>query len=136
MIPEFVDTNVFIYAEEAAGGAKREAALALLGRLVEDQCGAVSTQVLAEFYSAATGKLRMNGHDAQYVLERLRDWTLHRPDHGSIMRSLQLHLRYKIQWWDAMIVNSAIELGCSILWTEDLRHGQKIGGVTVRNPFR
>jgi predicted nucleic acid-binding protein len=62
--------------------------------------------------------------------------TLHRPDHADLIRASQLHRRYKISWWDALMVNSALELGCGILWTEDLRHGQRIGSLTVRNPFR
>jgi predicted nucleic acid-binding protein len=46
-----------------------------------------------------------------------------------------LQRKYKIQWWDALILNSAIEMGCSILWTEDFNNGQRYESVTARNPF-
>jgi predicted nucleic acid-binding protein len=43
--------------------------------------------------------------------------------------------RYKMSWWDALVVNSAVELGCGVFWSEDLADGQRYGSVTVRNPF-
>ena len=135
MILEFVDTNVLVYAEDPAAGEKHAGAVRLIGRLALDLSGALSTQVLAEFYSAVTAKLRMSSVEAEEVIRRLSTWTLHRPDHLSILRAIELHRRYKIQWWDALVVNSALELGCSVLWTEDLRHGQRVGSLTVRNPF-
>lgn len=135
MTPEFVDTNIFIYAETPGDAEKHPKAIRLLERLVEERSGALSTQVLTEFYSTGTAKLHMSSQEAEYVIRRLADWKLHRPDHSSVLRAAELHRRYKFQWWDALIVNSALELGCSILWTEDLRHGQRIGGLTVRNPF-
>jgi predicted nucleic acid-binding protein len=92
--------------------------------------------VLAEFYSVATRKLRLDSEVAEEAIVGLSGWALHRPDHADLIRAAHLHRRYKIQWWDALIVNSALELGCSVLWTEDLRHGQRIGALTVRNPFR
>jgi predicted nucleic acid-binding protein len=40
-----------------------------------------------------------------------------------------------MSWWDALVVNSAVELGCSVFWNDDLTDGQRYGSVTVRNPF-
>jgi predicted nucleic acid-binding protein len=57
------------------------------------------------------------------------------PGHADVMRGIELRDRYKISWWDALVVNSANELGCEVLWSEDMNHGQRYGGVTVRNPF-
>jgi predicted nucleic acid-binding protein len=133
--PEFVDTNIFVYAEDGSAGEKHSGSVRLIERLGEEGSGALSTQVLAEFYSAAFHKLHLSSELAEQTMAGLAGWTLHRPDHADLIRAAHLHRRYKIQWWDALIVNSALELGCSILWTEDLRHGQRIGGLTVRNPF-
>jgi predicted nucleic acid-binding protein len=66
--------------------------------------------------------------EAEAVIADLGSWMIHRPGHAD--------RRYKVAWWDAMIVNSAIEAGCSILWSEDLSDGQRYGPGTVRNPFR
>jgi predicted nucleic acid-binding protein len=132
---EFVDTNIFVYAEDPTSGQKHAEAQRLIQRLIQERSGTLSTQVLAEFYLAGISKLRMPSEETAQVIRRLATWTLHRPDHASVLNCVRLHRRYRTSWWDAMIINSAIELGCSILWTEDLRHGQRIGGLTVRNPF-
>jgi predicted nucleic acid-binding protein len=91
--------------------------------------------VLTEFYSAATKKLGMKSQEAEDVIADLRAWTIHRPGHADVLRSIQVQRRYKIAWWDAMILNSAQELGCAVLWSEDLAGRQRYGSVTVRNPF-
>lgn len=131
---EFVDTNVFIYAHDHSAGRKHAVAADLLARLWEQHSGAVSIQVLVEFY-AATIKRGLKVRDAEAVISDLETWTLHRPDHADVIRAIELLRRYKISWWDALVINSANELGCAVLWTEDLNHGQRYGGVTVRNPF-
>ncbi len=77
----------------------------------------------------------MNSQVAEEIVSDLHVWPLHRPTHADIITAIQLHHRYAISWWDALIVNSATELGCRILWSEDLSHGQQYGSVTVRNPF-
>lgn len=136
MSAEFVDTNVFIYAHDGGAAAKHQKSTALLERLFEDGNGAISIQVLAEFYAAATRKLKMSAAEAEGVLQDLAGWTLHRPAHPDLLTASRLHRRHQISWWDALILNSAIELGCTVLWSEDLSDGQKYGGVTVRNPFR
>jgi predicted nucleic acid-binding protein len=136
MSVEFIDTNVLIYAHDGGAGARHERAVDLLARLFEDSSGALSIQVLSEFYAAATKKLAMKSQEAEDVINDLAAWTIHRPGHADLLRAAGLHRRYKIAWWDALIVNSAIELGCSVLWTEDLADGQRYGAVTARNPFR
>jgi predicted nucleic acid-binding protein len=80
----------------------------LIARLFEGGDGAISTQVLAEFYSIATRKLCMKPQVAAEIVSDLRIWTLHRPTHADIMTAigLQQH-RYAISWWDALIVSSA-----------------------------
>jgi len=74
----------------------------------------------------------MTSVEAEHVLVDMAAWVIHRPDHA--VRAAGLQRRYHISWWDA-IVNSAAELGCSVLWTEDLSSGQRYGMVTARNPF-
>lgn len=134
MIVEFVDTNVFIYSLDHSAGRKHAVAADLLTRLFEDQSGAISVQVLVEFYAAAI-KRGLKVREVEAVISDLDTWTLHRPDHADVIQSIELLRRYKISWWDALVINSANQLGCHVLWSEDLNHGQRYGGVTVRNPF-
>jgi predicted nucleic acid-binding protein len=135
MSVEFVDTNILVYAHEGGAGVKHGKAVDLITRLFEQQCGAVSIQVFTEFYVTATEKLGIKSEEAEEVIADLGSWTIHRPAHGDVLRACKLHRQYKVSWWDALIVNSALELGCDVLWSEDLATGQRYGTMAVRNPF-
>ncbi len=78
----------------------------------------------------------MRPREAEDVVTDLGTWTIHYPSHAGTVATIALQRRLKISWWDALIVQSALELGCTRLWTEDLTHGQRIGHLTVLNPFR
>ena len=132
---EFVDTNVLIYAHDGGAGKKHLKSIDLLARLFEEASGALSIQVLSEFYSAATRKLSMKSAEAEAAISDLGGWLIHRPGHTDVLKACRLHRRYNLAWWDAMVLNSAMEVGCSILWTEDLNNGQRYDRVTIRNPF-
>jgi predicted nucleic acid-binding protein len=135
MSVEFVDTNVLVYAHDGGAGKKHERSVQLLNRLFDTGAGALSIQVLTEFYAVATKKLLMTSREAEEVLVDLGGWIIHRPGHADLVSAGRLQRRYKIAWWDALVVNSAIELGSSVLWSEDLAGGQRYGTVRVRNPF-
>ena len=102
---------------------------------MEDGAGAISIQVLAEFYAAATKKLGIASQEAEEILADLGGWIIHRPGHADLLRAVRFQRRCKMSWWDALVVNSAVELGCGVLWSEDLADGQRYGSMTVRNPF-
>ena len=117
MSVEFVDTNVLIYAHDGGAGQKHERSVQLLSRLVEDGAGAISIQVLAEFYSAATRKLGIASQEAAEILADLGGWIIHRPGHADLLRAARFQRRYKMSWRDALVVTSAVESGCSVLWS-------------------
>ncbi len=135
MSVEFVDTNILLYAHTGGAPSKHEKSVSLMSRLAEEATGAVSIQVLSEFYSTATKKMGMKSQEAEAAIADLRTWTIHRPAYEDVIRSAQLQRRYKMAWWDALILNSALELGCSVLWSEDFSDRQRYGSITVRNPF-
>jgi predicted nucleic acid-binding protein len=135
MSVEFVDTNVLLYAHDRSAGAKYTAAAELLSHLAESMCGTLSFQVLAEFYAAGTRKMGMDSEEAEAIIRDFGGWIIHRPEHADLLRAARLQRRYQISWWDALVLNSAVESGCSILWTEDLQSGRNYAGVQVRNPF-
>ena len=136
MSAEFIDTNVLVYAHDEMAGWKQTAAARLLERLDREESGALSIQVLVEFYANATKKLQIKAEMAEDVIGHLTSWAIHSPSPADLLRASQLHRRHQIAWWDALIVTSAMELGCSILWTEDLSDGRRFGALTVRNPFK
>jgi len=135
MSAEFIDTNILVYAHDGGAGAKHRRSVELLRRVMQDGTGALSIQVLVEFYIVATKKLGMRSQEAEAVLADLGTWAIHRPRHADLISAAGLERRHKISWWDALIIHSAAEMGCTVLWTEDLSDGQKFGTVRVRCPF-
>ena len=72
---------------------------------------------------------------ASQIIADLGQWELHSPRVDDLLNAIDLQIRYKISFWDAMIIASARQLGCQVLWSEDLNDGQDYGDVTVKNPF-
>lgn len=137
-IPEFVDTNVLLYAYDRSAGSRHDCAAKLVGGLGTGRRGATSIQVLQEFYVNATRKIA-KPLDHEAALARIRvlsRWLVHVPHPPDVAAAAQLAEGSRLSFWDAMIVRSASALGCAVLWSEDLNDGLEIAGVTVRNPFR
>ncbi|MEY8017525.1 PIN domain-containing protein [Mycobacterium servetii] len=134
---EFVDTNILLYAYDAAAGERHDRATALVERLWRERRGAVSVQVLQEFYVNATRKVAktIDTEVAVDMLKSLMRWRVHSPLPDDVIAAAMLSSRYQLSFWDAMIVRSAAELRCDTLWTEDLNEGQVIEGVRLSNPF-
>lgn len=133
----FVDANILVYAYDASAGSKKTAAEALLASLWESGTGCLSVQVLQEFFVAVTRKVAepLPVEDAADRVREFGAWTVFAPRTADVLRAIELHTQAKVAFWDAMIVHAAAELGCDVLWTEDLNDGQLIAGVRIRNPF-
>lgn len=134
---EFVDSNVLVYAEDVSAGPKRDQATGLLERLWEAQTGCVSVQVLQEFFVTVTRKVP-KPMSPELAEERVRDlsrWAVFAPGPGDVLAAIALARQHQLSLWDAMIVESAAQLGCGILWSEDLQHGRRLRGLQIRNPF-
>ena len=135
---QFVDSNILVYAYDLAQADKRTQAKTLLLSLWESGLGCVSIQVLQEFYVNVTRKSKFpfSTEQALKVIQDFSDWSVHRPGIKDVVSAIELHQRYEISFWDAMILQSARHSGCSILWSEDLSDGQEYSGVKVVNPFK
>ena len=120
--PQFVDTNVLIYAHDQSAGAKHERASALLKELWENGNGCLSVQVLQEFYVNVTRKIAkpLDVDTAKRVIADLGQWTVHSPNVEDVVEAIDAQGRFKLSFWDSMIITSAARLGCSIVWSEDL----------------
>lgn len=136
--PVFVDTNVLVYAFDQSAGEKRRKAHSLLDRLWEEMRGCLSVQVLQEFYVTATQKVRkpLEPETAGEIVRDLSYWRIHAPVAEDVLGAIDLQQRYTVSFWDAMILWSAQQLGCSTIWSEDLSEDQDYNGVRVVNPFR
>jgi predicted nucleic acid-binding protein len=136
-IREFLDTNVLVYAHDTTAGDKRERAVNLFERLAHDRTVVLSVQVLQEFFVTVTRKLPnpLTVMDAEALVADLSTMPTHAPSGPDVLAAIELHRTLDISFWDAMVIRSASQLHCSILWSEDLSSGRSYNGVEIRNPF-
>jgi predicted nucleic acid-binding protein len=127
----FFDTNVLIYAF-ASNDPRTAEAESLLA-----QGGMVGVQNLNEFAAVAARKMKMRWRDVQEALSAIRALcpspvpvTI-----GIHEAAVEIVARHRYQIYDALVIAAAIASSSPILYSEDLQHGQIVGGVTVRNPF-
>jgi len=134
---QFVDTNVLIYAHDISAGEKRASARELIEGLWESGLGCLSVQVLQEFYVNVTEKVSkpLSSEVAAQIVSDLSAWQVHRPGAEDVLEAIRLQQRYHMSFWDAMIITSAMALGCTTLWSEDLNPGQVYDQVRVATPF-
>ncbi len=128
----FFDTNIFLYARDRRDPLKQAIATETL--LAAEKL-VISTQVVQEFYSAATRKLRMDPADAATAAESLCGLTIVAVGCFEIVRAISIERRHRISFWDALIIAAAETAGATILFSEDLTHGQRIGSIQIVNPF-
>jgi predicted nucleic acid-binding protein len=133
----FLDTNVLVYAHDETAGSKRDAARLLVEELWESGRGCLSVQVLQELFVTLTAKLPkpVPAATALRVVEDFAAWTVYAPGPSDVLEAIRFHGRHRISFWDAMVVQSAAQLGCDVLYTEDLNAGQLYDGVRVVDPF-
>ena len=134
---QFVDTNILIYAHDRSAGQKHVRARHLISDLWQSGEGCLSIQVLQEFYVNVTQKVAkpMTPDVATRIVADLSVWHVHRPGVEDVLDAIQLQGRYRISFWDAMIVTSAIQLECQQICSEDLNEGPTYDTATVANPF-
>lgn len=137
MSPAFVDTNVLLYAYDTSAGERHERARDLVARLGRERQGILSIQVLQEFYINAVGKIAVpiTPAIARDRVRALSRWPVHSPHAQDVVAAADIAEENTLSFWDAMIIRSAEEMGCPILWSEDLNPGQRVRGVEIANPF-
>jgi predicted nucleic acid-binding protein len=127
----FFDTNVLLYLL-SCDDAKADKAEELLS-----QGGHISVQVLNEFASIATRKLKMTHAEVREVLAPIRSvCAVHPLTEETHDLGLQLSERYQLSIYDAMIAASALTAGCKTLLSEDMQDGQILDRkLRIQNPF-
>jgi len=133
----FVDTNILVYSQDRAAGDKCSRAQVLINALWEDRNGVISTQVLQELHIALRRRLKspMSAVEAAEILRDYSEWQVVVNNRESIFRAVDIETRYKISFWDALILQAAEQAGAKTIYSEDLSHGARYAGVQVVNPF-
>ena len=132
----FVDTNVLIYAIDEGNPKKQATARVWQAELWKSRRGRLSFQVLQEFYSKVCQKSPKVREEARAEIRNLLEWRPVSIDAAILERAWKIQERYKISFWDALIVSAAKAGSCRYLLTEDLQEDQELDGVVVVNPFR
>jgi predicted nucleic acid-binding protein len=133
----FFDSNVFVYAFDGSEASKKAIAL---NRIEEARAAGsvhLSTQVLHEFYSICTRKLKPAlGHaEAATAVNHLCEFSVLGSTASTVKAALVLIEQHQLSWWDALILEAAIRANADILVSEDGQHGRLFGKLRVENPF-
>ena len=133
----FFDTNILLYSISRSEdeGAKRARAIALL----DEDDGALSVQVLQEFYVQATRVTRPDPLPHEIAAGLIRTWMRFEVQDitaAILLHALDLKASHGFSYWDSAIIAAARALGCRTLYSEDMAHGREVEGVLIVNPFR
>jgi predicted nucleic acid-binding protein len=134
----FLDTNIFIYSIDRRDRVKEQKAAELIRDSLSSLKGVVSFQVVQEFFNVASKRLvaSMSIEAAQLYLERVFLPLLRVHSSAALYgEALAFQGRYRLSWYDSLIICSALHAECTILYSEDLQHNQKFGKLRIVNPF-
>jgi predicted nucleic acid-binding protein len=134
----FLDTNIFIYAGDEADPTKARRSRKLIADVVNNGNGVSSYQVIQEFVNVVLRRFRKTllMEDVERFLATVfQPLVIIHSSFALYAEALRIQNRYRLSWYDALIVAAAVEADCRILYSEDLQHGQRFESTTVRNPF-
>lgn len=134
-VRSFLDTNIFVYADDKAAPARQRRALALVAQHRRAATGVVSLQVLQEYFVTVTKKLHVDPQIARRKLELIAEFDVVSPGLADILSAIDLHRLHGFSFWDALVLRAAKQAGCAVLLSEDMQEGLEIDGVKIVNPF-
>ena len=131
MSGNFFDTDVLVYPL-ARQGPSAEIGASLIAR-----GGSISVQVLNEIVNVARKKMRLPWpHTREFLTDVRGVLTVHPLTLSIHERGLAIAERYQLSVYDAMIVATAMDTDCDILWSEDMQDGVVVDGrLRITNPF-
>ena len=133
----FVDTNILVYAHDRSAGIKHDRARKLLEQLWDSGRGVLSTQVLQELCINLRRKVShpLPLEEVRQLIFDYSTWEIVTNGPESVVQALDMELRYKTSFWDALILQAAESSGASILYSEDLGWRQRYATIQVVNPL-
>lgn len=135
----FLDTNVFVYKFDTREPDKTKRASDLIRTAVATKRGVVSYQVVQEFFNVALTRFVKpftTGEAEDYLSATFNPLLAVHSSPRLFLAALQIQSQHQFSWYDALIVAAAQQANCSILYTEDMQHGRRIGELRIENPFR
>ncbi len=138
-VDSFIDTNVFIYQLEGLDADKAARAERLIAHGIATGTACISFQVVQECLNTALRKARtpLSAHQVRtYLQSVLAPLYRVQPSTRLYRATLDLQGRYRLSFYDSLIVAAALDAGCTRLYSEDLQDGQRIEALTIENPFQ
>jgi len=131
----FIDTNLWIYLYDK----KEEHKQLKINQLIREKYYdiIISSQVLNEIYNIMSKKIKLDHSEIkEIIIETMTNFEVAEIGVLDIMKAMEIKERYNFSYWDSLIVASAIENHCSILYTEDMQNNQIIENkLKIVNPF-
>ncbi len=132
----FIDTNILLYALDPAVPEKRATSADLLRRTIANHALALSPQNLNECYKILTLRRRLvPPNAARTYLMHLMPWCTAPLDARTTAKAWAVQDEAGLEWWDALLVASALLAGCQLFISEDMQDGRLISGMRIVNPF-
>jgi predicted nucleic acid-binding protein len=134
-VRSFFDTNILVYTDDLSAPSKQLRAIELVTEHRRSRTAVLSQQVLQEYFVAVTRKLQVDVRVARRKVELLAEFDVVSPDVSDLLAAIDLHRLHGVNFWDAMILRSAKQAGCTVLLSEDMQQNQEIDGIRIVNPF-
>jgi predicted nucleic acid-binding protein len=134
----FFDTNVLVYMFDSSAPDKRTRALQVLEQALDAGLAVLSTQVLQEFFVTVTRKLPapLTKEQAKRAVQDFARLPVVRVDPDIILNAIDTMQRYRLSFWDSLIIQAALRGDATVIYSEDLQPGQTIETIRVENPFQ
>jgi predicted nucleic acid-binding protein len=132
----FLDTNILVYTVDKKDEEKTDIARTIIKQITIDHFPVISTQVLQEFYNAATSKLKLDKILIKNIVHGYNNMEIVLIDLSIIEQAIDISVIFQLSFWDSLIVAAAEKANCEYLITEDLNNNQKIRGIRIINPFK
>jgi predicted nucleic acid-binding protein len=131
----FLDSNIWIYALNAGGDARSDKARALITQLIADGQDIVLThQTVAEVVNILKRE-RCDVARITAAIKSFEAFTWCTPSLETLNAAHLLNAQHKVSWYDATLVQAALDAGCERFYSVDLQHGRKFGALAIVNPF-
>jgi predicted nucleic acid-binding protein len=132
----FVDTNVILYLNDPRDPRKREIARHWLAALAARELIVISPQVMNEFAYTTLRKFPATSRaELMRLLDAMMPWCRAQLTGQTCLDALALHGRFHFSFFDSTLLAAALAYGCEVFLSEDLASGQRIGDLTILNPF-
>jgi predicted nucleic acid-binding protein len=132
----FIDTNILLYSISDTPDEARKSRIAT--DLLDRDGGALSVQVLQEFYVQATRATRASRLTHDTAASLINTWMRFAVQDNTVdvmKHALAIKAKHQLSYWDSAIVAAACAQGCREIWSEDMTHGRQVEGARVVNPF-